>query len=55
MESISALVVFVLFVGFIVLCVAAILMPLFVMAISSRAKSIDETLRKMEHMMRHGK
>lgn len=39
----------------IVLAIAAILMPLYVIIIESRVAKIQKTLAAMEHMMRHGK
>ena len=38
-----------------VLTIAAIIMPLVVLSINSKSKDIARTLRKMEYMMRNGK
>ena len=38
-----------------VLAILALLMPLFVFVILGHVRAIQNTLERMEHMMRHGK
>ena len=37
------------------LILAGIIMPIFIIMIDSKVSRMEETLAKMEHMMRHGK
>jgi ABC-type spermidine/putrescine transport system permease subunit II len=55
MENVSGIILLLGLLAIVILTFATIIMPLVVMAISSRVKSIDLTLKKMEHMMRFGK
>lgn len=43
------------FVTLILLLLATVLMPLFVISINGQVVKIRKTLEAMEHMMRHGK
>jgi ABC-type tungstate transport system substrate-binding protein len=51
----SGVVGFLFFLGFVILGVAAILMPIIVIFIHGRTSKIAKTLASMEDMMRNGK
>jgi hypothetical protein len=55
MDSIPSILLLLLVLAAIVLTLATLLMPLFVIAINSKCREMNLTLKKMEHMMRHGK